>query len=345
MATRPSKFMFPSIFKRLSSQQNPQVKHFISLRESKHYRLENRSVLVQGMKQIRELRDEGLKIRSMVVTAEDNPYGPDAIKAPANTILQYPESFPAEKRYLTNVDLTRRILSTASRPSRHEVFAEIDIPNHDLPPPPISLNHVDLEQNPIDRMLVVNHINDPGNLGTLVRTGMGLGWNYGVMTSHTCDLYNDKTTRASRAMNLRWKYEVVPMSQLTRFLRIHGMTPIVADMLPPSKANWKHMWSPVFGDYPDFIHRLLYEKSTELRKRHWLGSGVWLWNFGDKKKQLPSRPALILSSEHQGVKGLDDELRISLPMTDTVESLNVAGVGGILMNEMNRLLAASALTA
>ncbi|CAO3600585.1 unnamed protein product [Absidia cylindrospora] len=105
------------------------------------------------------------------------------------------------------------------------------------------------------------------------------------------------------------------------------MTPLVADMMPSVNSNNKtDLWSPLTGYYDD--------KSNPAT----VGSGPWLWNFKNKDVKLPKRPALILSSEHNGVQGLEDEIRISMPMTNNVESLNVASAGSLLMNELNRLI-------
>ncbi|KAI8098766.1 Alpha/beta knot methyltransferase [Halteromyces radiatus] len=314
MSSKPALYQFPKLFKRLASQQNKYVQHFIKLREGKQYRLQQNTVLVQGMKTIRELRDEGQQIKSLVVTAEREPYTESAIKFPALQVIQNPDAFLSEYYYLVDVDLTRRILGTASRPGRHEVFAEIPIPDHTLP-----------SKDQVDRFLVCDHVNDPGNLGTLIRTGKALGWDSGVLTTGTCDFYNDKTIRASRALNLRWKYNVLPISQLVEFLKSYDMTPLVADMMPQT-MNTSDLWSPLTGYY------------DQVKNQPTIGTGPWLWNFKDKEPMLPKRPALILSSEHKGVQGLDDEIRISMPMANNVESMNVASVGGILMNELNRLI-------
>ncbi|CAO3645511.1 unnamed protein product [Cunninghamella blakesleeana] len=333
MSSSPALYKFPPLFKRLKSQQNKIVQHLIKLRESKQYRLEENRVIVQGLKTVQELKEKKIPLKSIIVTAELAPYDESAIKFPANQILKHPDALPAENHYLVNVDLTRRILGTASRPSKHEIFAEIPIPKHDLPK----------DKNEIDRLLIFNHVNDPGNLGNLVRTGQALGWSSGVITTGTCDLYNDKTIRASRALSLSWKYEKIGVSQLLSFLKEYDMTPLVADMLPSMNNNNNNnnknknkndtiqpldLWSPLTGNY------------HSKKNQPTIGSGIWLWNFKNNqgKPYLPKRPALILSSEHNGVQGLDDEIRISLPMTNNVESLNVACAGSLLMNELNHLL-------
>ncbi|CAO3658587.1 unnamed protein product [Rhizopus microsporus] len=279
------KYPFPSLFKRIINQKASPAKHLIALRESKQYRQENQAVVVQGLKTIRELRDQGIKINSLIVTAKKEPKEAEEVKFPANSVLENPDSFPAEKYYLTNVDLTRRILGTASRPGRHEVYAEVALLKHTF--------------EPQERMLVLDKVNDPGNLGTIA-------------------------IRASRAMSITWPHTIVSITGLLDFLKKHNITPIVADMLPKNDDSQK-VWSPDYG------HSNV--KDVEP------GSGIWFWNFQGERLNIPEKVALVLSCEHNGVdEALDHVTRVSIPLTSNVESLNVASAGSIIMAEMNRLL-------
>ncbi|KAG1453319.1 hypothetical protein G6F56_007605 [Rhizopus delemar] len=302
-----SSYKFPQIFKRILNAKTVAGKHLIALRESKQYRQDNQAVLVQGLKTITELRDQGVKINSVIVTAKKDPQDPSQVKYPATEILKNPKQLPASKYFLTDVELTRRILGTVSRPGSHEIYAELQTPPRTF--------------KASDRLLVFDKISDPGNIGTLVRTAKGLGWKSGLITSGTCDLYNDKALRASRGLVLTWSHEQVSLNRLLSFLKEHGMTPIVADMLP---KNSKTVWSPDYGS----------SDAKDVKP----GSGVWFWNFKEKE-EIPKKVALVLSCEHHGVDELlDDEIRISVPLDSSVESLNVASAGSIIMTELNRLL-------
>lgn len=312
-----SPYQFPKIFKRIDSQKNQFIQHLIRLRESKQYRGDKRAVVIQGMKTINELRDHGFAIHRLGVTAVKEPTSEKDICHPALGVIKNPESYPATNHFLVDCDISRRILGTASRPGRHEVFAEIPIPNRPLAP----------KEN-IDRLLVFDNISDPGNLGNLIRTGKALGWDSGLVLTGSCDLYNDKTIRASRALSLRWNYNMISRYELLELLESYDMTPLVADMMPSVHNNNGNsdLWSPLTGHYDG-------SKNPAT-----VGSGPWFWNFKDKDVKIPKRPALILSSEHSGVQGLENEIRVSMPMTNNVESLNVASAGSLLMNELNRLI-------
>lgn len=49
----------------------------------------------------------------------------------------------------------------------------------------------------VQRLLVLDRVQDPGNLGTLLRNAEGLGWD-AVFLMGCCDPHNDKAIRAAR---------------------------------------------------------------------------------------------------------------------------------------------------
>ena len=48
------------------------------------------------------------------------------------------------------------------------------------------------------RTLILDDIQDPGNLGTLIRTALAFGFNQIVLSEDTVDVYNDKVLRATQ---------------------------------------------------------------------------------------------------------------------------------------------------
>lgn len=62
-----------------------------------------------------------------------------------------------------------------------------------------------------DNVLILEKIQDPGNLGTLLRSALGFGFNT-VVLDNTCDLYNEKVIRSTQG-NL-FKLNIIEMSTL-----------------------------------------------------------------------------------------------------------------------------------
>lgn len=61
--------------------------------------------------------------------------------------------------------------------------------------PEYSLEQLIQGENPL--LVVLENLQDPGNLGTIVRTGEGAGITGVIMSSQTVDIYNPKTIRAT----------------------------------------------------------------------------------------------------------------------------------------------------
>lgn len=55
-------------------------------------------------------------------------------------------------------------------------------------------------------LLILDRLADPGNLGTLLRTALALGWEGVIFTQGTVDLFNDKALRAGKGAQFHLPY-------------------------------------------------------------------------------------------------------------------------------------------
>lgn len=153
----------------ITSLQHPLVKHLVKLRHNRDYREEQGTCVVEGAKMVAEI---GSKIAPECVLARD-PSFVSGIKP--KEIFIVPE------------EILEKITGT---PSPDGVIAEIAFPE------PASLKGK-------MRILALDGISDPGNLGTLLRTALALGWD-GVFLFHDyCDPFNDKALRAAKGATFR----------------------------------------------------------------------------------------------------------------------------------------------
>lgn len=274
--------------------------------------MQQKIVLVQGLKTIKSLRDGGIPIKSIGVTAELDPVNEDAIRFPANEVLRNADLFPAESYYLATVDVTRKILGTEARPTGHELWAEVPFPQHPFP-----------EKEQLDRVLVLDKVNDPISLGMLVRTARALGWRAGWLNPGTVDLYNDKAVRTSRAATLWWPTKMGHWDDLKNFLDEYELTPIVADIEPKEGVEGL---------------------STREEGNNGEPHGLKIWNWpAEVERKMPERVALVVSSLHRNLwkdEMPNDFLRVSMPTVSEANTLNSPIVGGLLMCEINRMLTA-----
>lgn len=147
----------------LSSETNPYIKHLCKLVKDPHYRKLKQKVLIEGKQMIDELLPL-LKGGTLLYTT-----------LPPFVI---PSSF--EK-----IEISKKISKKLSSLNEQELFLEVDLPKNPLP-------------KTCQRLLVLDGVSDPGNLGTLLRTCLALGWEGVYFLPGCSDPFNDKALRASK---------------------------------------------------------------------------------------------------------------------------------------------------
>ena len=235
----------------IASAQNVLVKHLVKLRENKHYREKCGSILVSGIKLIREI----------------------AVQTPPNKlfVLDPLDSFLDVPTYQISPAVLKKITGL---PSPEPIAAEFPLP------PQSSME----KRAPI---LVLDAIRDPGNLGTLLRTSLAFGWG-GVFFLPTCvDPFNEKVIRSSRGALFRLPWKIGTWEDLSKLKETEKLTAYIADI-----------------------------------------EGEALTSIQKEKNLL-----LILSNEAHGVcqQGEAFGKKITIPMEEKMESLNVSVAGAILM--------------
>jgi TrmH family RNA methyltransferase len=184
--------------KEIVSLQHPLVKEWVELRLEKQARLRTHSVLLIGEKMVRELSKQG--------------------KLSALLTLQ-PSSTPAHTHYIVTEAVLQKVTGLKS-PDGWAAIAP-------LPPPVISFQKR-------EKILILDQISDPGNLGTLLRTALALGWDGVIFTPGTVDPFNDKALRASKGALFHLPYQFQTTEEIE--MSIHAPL-LVADPHGEDLAN------------------------------------------------------------------------------------------------------------
>lgn len=192
--------------KEITSLQNPIVKHFVKLRQNSDYRHEHHSAVIEGPKLIREICSEN----------------------PARTIIAYDPSFvPKGVNTKELLVVSEEIMHKISGVQSSEgIIAEVD-----LPKPAV------LEKK--NYILAIDGVNDPGNLGTILRTALALGWEGAFILPDSCDPFNEKALRASRGAVFRLPTMYGNWDQLKTLIKDHQFTPLVADLAGIELSQFK----------------------------------------------------------------------------------------------------------
>ena len=134
----------------ITSLQHPLVKHWFLLRSDRAYREDAQRLLIVGEKMIRELAD-GVEIEALIS-------------------LRPVSGVQAKEKHLVTDGIFKRITGLEHTDG---FAAEIALP------PPQSLSDFTSKKY----VLVLDQVSDPGNLGTLLRTALALGWEGVILTN------------------------------------------------------------------------------------------------------------------------------------------------------------------
>ena len=171
--------------KRITSPAHPLVKHWVKLQKNRSYRYSCKRALVEGKKQVVELcsREKAGRLAAL-------------------SPLLLGEALLAEERLIVSEQVMRRV-SCLEEPEG--VFAEVPLPEES-------------DLSFCRKLLALDRIADPGNLGTLVRTAFALGWEGLFFLDGCCDPFNDKAIRASKGAVFRIPFARGGWSRLETFL-------------------------------------------------------------------------------------------------------------------------------
>jgi TrmH family RNA methyltransferase len=243
--------------KKITSLQHPLVKHWVHLREDRDYRYQTKRVMISGLKLVSELA-QLLPFRTLIVEEGHAP-----LSCSADQVITVPSQVLKKLTGLKNPE---------------PIAAEIDMPRS------ANLTSVDF-------LLILDRISDPGNLGTLLRTALALGWQGVFLTAGSADPCNEKAIRAAKGATFKLPWTIGSLSELTGLLQAKPFTLLAAD-----------------------------SQGKDVAKCHLKASPL----------------ALILGNE---ANGIDAELIkkaqiVCIPMQSSMESLNVASAGAILMYQL-----------
>ncbi|CAG9466127.1 unnamed protein product [Pedinophyceae sp. YPF-701] len=271
----------PAHVEEVTSTKNPYVKHCVKLRRNATYRADSGTALLTGLAPIRELAAAGLlNIRVLISSGQ---------AATAD--------IPAAQRLQVSDAVMERLAGlegAGGGASGGVVAAEVELPSPAAladrlrAPPPHGL--------PSHRLLALDSVQDPGNMGTLLRTACGLGWSGAFLLPGCCDPWNDKALRAARGATFR---------------------------LPLATGGWDELEAVLGGDAVMLAADV---------PRAGAGAAPSLRAVAAGSAPV----CLVLGSEGQGLSeaGRRRCAAVGVPMLGDMESLNVAAAGAILMHSL-----------
>ncbi len=166
----------------------------VKLRQDRSFRLKEGSALAVGKKLVLDLSKTLLPTRIL-------------------SCVDFPFIFGVEK-----IETTEEIIKKISGLITPDgVVAEFPLPDQ-----------ADLSRK--KRILILDGLSDPGNVGTLFRTALALGWEGVFLTPETTDPFNDKALRASQGSAFLLPFQQGSIEELKNLLKKGGFTTYVADL-------------------------------------------------------------------------------------------------------------------
>ncbi|HYD25761.1 MAG TPA: RNA methyltransferase [Croceibacterium sp.] len=156
---------------------NPTVKYLRSLRDKKHRKREGR-FLAEGLRLLTDARESGRLPEMLVMAAEREPH-------PLLAALEAAVEQAGGEIVETSAEILAKITGKDNPQAVAGVFAELDT----------SLAALDRGAAPI--WLVAQALRDPGNLGTMLRTGDAVGAGGLILLDESADPFSVEAVRAS----------------------------------------------------------------------------------------------------------------------------------------------------
>ncbi len=178
----------------ITSKENETIKNIKKLKDKK-FRDEAGLYIIEGIKMIEEAIEEKASIKKILICEECLTTG-DLEQKILYEIAKYDCIYVNTKVYnvLTDVVAPQGIMAVVAKPSKD---TEIDYSE--------------------DIILALDGIQDPGNLGTILRTADSVKLKQIIVTKNTADSYNPKVVRSTMGAILRIK--IIETEDLAKTLK------------------------------------------------------------------------------------------------------------------------------
>ena len=166
----------------LTSKENKAVRYLVSLSDPK-VRKKEKAFLVEGIKMVEEALRDKLGVKQVIAAPSlTQHHGKGVIKL-------------AERSGIEILWISERLLAAISDSKTPQpVMAVVAMRE---------LSEEALLAHEAGLIVVAHHLQDPGNLGTIIRTAEAVGASGVAVTPHTVDAYNGKAIRGSMGSIMR----------------------------------------------------------------------------------------------------------------------------------------------
>ena len=159
----------------IASKDNPKIKQYRKLASSRRARTEQGLFVAEGMRGIVDIAGEA-DIEALFCTEAALEKYAGVLDTDRLALI------PADRRFTVTEEVARKMSDTGSTQGVFAIVKRLDLPLGDT--------------LPTGKYLVLDELQDPGNLGTMIRTAAAVGLSGVILSGNCADLYNPKTVRS-----------------------------------------------------------------------------------------------------------------------------------------------------
>lgn len=185
--------------------QHPQVKFWVKLRKDRKERQKENKVLIVGKNLVLDLLQKFTP--SALILGEE---------------ISLSDSAKGKVLYRVSEQVMKKITGL-EEPDGYA--AEFKIPDQNF-------------QSTVTRLLVLDGLSDPGNLGTLIRSALALGWDAVFLLDGTVDPYNDKALRSAKGATFHLPFLSGDKKQLLEYCKEQELDILLADIEGNEPSNF-----------------------------------------------------------------------------------------------------------
>ncbi len=182
----------------IESLSNEKIKYYTKLNDKKYRKIE-KLFIAPGIHLVEEALKRGIVKEILLLSGEDNIYD------------------------VKTTYVTKEILKKVS--------------NLDSPPKVLAICNMLPSKEVCGNVIILDDINDPGNLGTIIRSAVAFNYDTIIASSNTVDLYNLKTIRSSEGMIFNVNYITSSLPDAIKELKDKGYTIYGTNVSGGSKIN------------------------------------------------------------------------------------------------------------
>ena len=126
------------------------------------------------------------------------------------------------------------------------------------------------DKKDVSKVLVLDSLQDPGNVGTLIRSALAFNYDKVFVSENTVDVYNEKVVRASQGAIFKINVVRKELSQIYRILKMNDFQIIVTSLTNNSvylhELRRKEQFAIVLGNEGNGVSEVSLNNATDVVK-------------------------------------------------------------------------------